>query len=638
MHKRITLKDHTQEIRLINQRCVAVLILMGLLIVILIGRFAYLQLVNNDVFITLSKKNWLDMVPLEPTRGLIYDRNGVLLAENIPVYSLNITPYKIGNLPKTLSELSRIVPLSDNDIAQFHKQLKEHHQFDDITLKLRLTEQEVARFSENQYHFPGIAVKAHLLRHYPFLNSLSHILGYVGRINIDELKDIDETNYSASTYIGKLGIEKYYEEELHGTVGYEQAENDASGEAVRVLNRTNPLPGKNLYLTIDSKLQSAVEQALAGHRGAVIAIQPATGQVLALVSEPTYDPNMFVEGISSQEFQALQQAGDRPLYNRALRGLYPFASTIKPFIALEGLDSGVATLDYAINDPGWYMLPTSSHVFHDWRRHGHGIVNISRAIISSCDTYFFDLAHKLGIQRIDHMLEAFGFGEVTGIDMDEELPGVISSPAWKRRVKHQAWYEGDTLNSGIGQGFMQATPLQLAVGVATIANRGKHPIPHILLSEQEPGKPAVLAPVAFQKPVTLSDPKYWDMIISYMQGVIIAPGGTGYHFGKIGPYSVAAKTGTAQNHSIKHYNVNEDHENQSVLPEKLRDNSLFIAFAPVEKPQIALAVMVENDNVAASVVARKVLDYFFLGTPTTPPPAIPPLLMNPNDQGNNDAH
>ncbi len=632
MRKRIAIKDHTQEIQLINQRCLSVLVIMLILVILLIIRLTHLQFTNHDHFTTLSQKNWLDLVPLEPTRGLIYDRNGILLAENIPVYGLDIIPSKITNLPKTLADVAKILPLTDDDIVQFHKELKQHRRFDEVTLKLRLSEDEVARFSENQYRFPGVQIKARLMRHYPFVNSLTHVLGYVSRINLDELKEIDATNYSASNYIGKLGIEKYYEDDLHGTVGYEQAENDASGQALRVLNQIKPVPGKNLYLTIDSKLQTAVEQALAGHRGAVVAIQPATGQILAMVSEPSYDPNLFVTGINVKDFQALQQSPDRPLNNRALRGLYPFGSTIKPFLALEGLDSGVVTPDTTIFDPGWYKLSTSSRIFHDHKRGGHGTVNISKAITSSCDTYFFDLAHKLGIQRLDTILNKFGFGVLTGVDLEEELTGVVASPAWKRKVKGASWYEGDTLNAGIGQGFMQMTPLELATGVAVIANRGKRFVPHLLLAEQEPGKPLQLQAPMPEEPVNLHDPNDWNTVINAMQAVITSPSGTGFHFGKLGPYTVAAKTGTAQTHSIKTYDLNlsEDHEDQSKLPEKLRDNSLFIAFAPVDKPKIAIAVIVEN-YAAASQIARKVLDYYLIG-----PPLVLPIapVNNTKVQGN----
>ncbi len=635
MRKRIAIKDHHQEIHLINQRCISVLVIMILLIILLIIRLVHLQLVNHDHFTTLSKKNWLDLVPLEPTRGLIYDRNGVLLADNIPVYSLDLLPYKIANMPSTLAEIAKIIPLSDDDIAQFHKELKQHRRFDEVTLKLKLSEDEVARFSENQYRFPGVRVKAHLIRHYPFVNSLSHVLGYVGRINMDELQEIDATNYSATNYIGKLGIEKYYEDDLHGTVGYEQAENDASGQALRVLNQIKPVPGKNLYLTLDSKLQSFVEQALAGHRGAVVAIQPATGQVLAMVSEPSYDPNLFVAGINNKEFQALQQSPDRPLYNRALRGLYPSGSTIKPFIAVGGLDAGVISPNDTIHDPGWYKLSTSSRIFHDHKRGGHGIVNLYRAIVTSCDTYFFTLAHNLGIQRIDAILEKFGFGESTGVDLEEEIAGVVPSPAWKRKVKGASWYEGDTLNLGIGQGFMQVTPLQLATGIAVIANHGKRFVPHLLLAEQQPGKSLEMQTPAQQDPVNFHDPNNWNIVINAMQGVVTAPDGTGFRFGKLGPYSVAIKTGTAQNHSIKNYNADEAfsasaYEEQSKLPEKLRDTTLLVAFAPVEKPQIALVVIVENDA-GASQVARQILDYYLIG----PPLVVPVAPVNPTKvQGN----
>lgn len=616
MQRRITIKNHVQEIQLTTQRCIAAFFFMLGLIALLIIRLIYLQISEHDVYTTLSKKNWLDIVPIEPTRGLIYDRNGILLAENIPVFSLDILPYKINNIPQMLAEISKIIPLSDTEIAQFHKELKQHRRFDEIPLKLRLTENEVARFYENQYRFPGALIKARLIRHYPLGSTFSHVLGYVGRINLDELDDIDTGNYSATNYIGKLAIEKFYEDELHGTVGYEQAENDASGQPIRVLNRIKPIPGKNLYLTIDSNLQAAAEQALGGNRGAIVAIQPATGQILALVSEPTYDPNIFVDGISTEDYETLQKSPDRPLYNRALRGLYPFASNIKPFIALEGLDSGIANPNFYIYDQGWYQLPNSSHKFHDMKRHGHGRVNLSRAITVSCDTYFFDLGHKLGIKRIDDILNQFGFGQSTGIDVGEELPGVVASPSWKRRVKGASWYEGDTVNSAIGQGYMQTTPLQLASGIATIANRGKRYIPHLLLSEQQPGAKAEPQKAIPLDPVILQDAATWEFVINAMQNVITTSEGTGHRFGQNLPYTIAAKTGTAQVYSIKKRNKNEEAEAQENLAENLRDHSLFIAFAPVDKPQIAIAVIVENNNKLAVNVARRLLDYYFLGSNT----------------------
>jgi penicillin-binding protein 2 len=607
------IKNHNQEIQLVTQRSIAALVFMIIFVVFLVARLGYLQLTKHDLYTTLSQKNSLDLIPVEPTRGMIYDRNGILLAENLPVFSLDVIPYKTGNLPKVLSEIAKIIPLDDTDIVQFQKQLKQHRRFDEIPLKLRLSENEVARFSENAYRFPGVIVKARLIRHYPFEATFSHVLGYVGRINIDELDDIDTTNYSATNYIGKLGIERYYEDELHGTVGYEQAENDASGEPIRVLNQIKPIPGKSLYITLDSRLQIAVERAMEGHRGAVVAIQPSTGQVLAMVSQPGYDPNLFVAGISSQDFETLQNSPDRPLFDRTLRGLYPLASTIKPFFALEGLDSGVTTPGATIFDPGFFKLKNSERPFHDWFRHGHGTVNLNKAIIVSCDTYFYDLASKLGIQRMDKILTEFGFGEPTGIDIDDELPGVVASPAWKRRVKGVPWYEGDTINSGIGQGYMQTTPLQLASAIATIATHGKRFTPYLLMGTQMPGGTYIPQTPTPHNIIKLSNANYWNLVIAGMQGVVSDPHGTGNKRLGDAPYSIAAKTGTAQVYSIskKHYEVDEGEINQDNLPEKLRDHHWLVAFAPVDHPEIAIAVIVENSN-AASQVARAILDYYLL--------------------------
>ncbi len=612
MYKRTPIKNYHHEIQLVSQRSIAALIIMLILVILLISRLVYLQLDEHTLYTTLSQKNSLDLIPVEPTRGLIYDRNGILLAENLPVFSLDVIPYKAGNLPKALSEIAKLVPLNDTDIVQFQKQLKQHRRFDEIPLKLRLSEAEVAKFSENSYRFPGFIIKARLIRHYPFDATFSHVLGYVGRINIDELDDIDTTNYSATNYIGKLGIEKYYEDELHGRVGYQQAENDASGEPIRVLNQINPIPGKNLFLTLDSRLQIAVEKFLEGHRGAVVAIQPGTGQVLALVSQPGYDPNSFVAGISTQDFTLLQNSPDRPLYNRALRGLYPLASTIKPFFALEGLDSGLITPATSIFDPGWFQLKNSEHIFHDWRRHGHGTVNLNKAIINSCDTYFYELASRLGITRMDHILGEFGFGELTGIDLDEELPGVVASPAWKKRVKGVSWYEGDTIISGIGQGYMQATPLQLANAMSIIANAGDRYTPYLLMGTQEPGKHFVPQPPTPHSKLVLSNPNYWTIVSNGLQGVVNSPEGTGRKLSHA-PYTVAAKTGTAQVYSFKknHYDLEEGEESQDNIPEKLRDHHWLIAYAPADHPQIAIAVLVESSN-EATAIARQILDYYLL--------------------------
>lgn len=606
MQKRIPIKNHHHEILLTTRRSMVALITICTLIFLLIVRLAYLQIVKHDLYITLSTKNWLDLVPTEPTRGLIYDRNGILLAENIPVFSLDVIPSQVSDMSKALIGLKKIITLNDNDLSQFQKQIKQHRHFEEVTLKLRLSEEEVARFTENQYRFPGVLIKARLLRHYPYGENFSHVLGYVGRINTQDLEEIDQANYSASTHIGKLGIEKFYEEELHGQVGYEQVEKDASGEAVRVLKEIPSKPGNNLYLSLDSGLQITAEKALQGHRGAIVAIQPATGQVLAMVSEPAYDPNIFVLGISQKDYMALQQSPDRPLYDRALRGLYPLASTIKPYFALKALNDDIISPDDTIYDQGSFQLPNYSRPYRDWQK-GHGTVDMTKAITVSCDTYFYQLAHRMGINRMDTILTQFGFGLPTGIDLDDELSGVVASPSWKQHTKGIHWYEGDTIISGIGQGYMQATPLQLANAVSALANRGKRFMPYLLLGEQAHNKPYIPQKPTPLDPVRMQDSEDWEIVISAMQEVINAPNGTAHRFGRHMDYTVAGKTGTAQ--IIARRNKNGGEDNESTIPERLRDHHLFIAFAPVENPQIAVAIVTENSSYAIET-ARAIFDYY----------------------------
>ncbi|OGT35959.1 MAG: penicillin-binding protein 2 [Gammaproteobacteria bacterium RIFCSPHIGHO2_12_FULL_37_14] len=607
MQRLTTIKNPHQEIQLITNRVIIALVVIICSILLLVARLAYLQIYKHDLYTTLSTKNWLDLVPVEPTRGLIYDRNNVLLVENIPVFSLDIIPIQATNLSKTFSELSKIIALNENDINQFNKQLKQHRRFDEIPLKLRLTEDEVNRFAENQHRFPGVAIKARLIRHYPYGKSFSHVIGYMGRINAQELEEIDSINYSANHYIGKLGIEKYYEDDLHGKVGYQQVENDANGKTVRILKEIKSTPGKNISLTLDIGLQLAAEKALDGRRGAVVAIQPATGQVLAMVSQPGYDPNQFVLGINQNDYQLLQQSPDRPLYNRALRGLYPLASTIKPYLALAGLDAGMIQPNDTIYDPGWFELRNHTHRFHDWVRYGHGKVDLNKAIVSSCDIYFYNLANKMGIHRMDAILTQFGFGSLTGIDIEEEISGVVASPEWKRRVKGASWYDGDTINSSIGQGYMRTTPLQLALATSILANRGHHFIPYLLLGEQIPGKALMPQPPMQLNVITLQD-NHWHTVITAMQNVVNSPRGTAYRYGHKHHYTIAAKTGTAQ--IIGRRGNRDEIDKQDDLQEKLRDHHLFIAFAPVDKPTIALAVITENSNTAIEA-ARDILDYYF---------------------------
>ena len=603
MNGSFTLKDRTREKYMFRNRLIIAIIMIIFLSFLLIYQFINLQIFQRQYYTTLSKKNQIDFSPIPPRRGLIFDRNGVLLADNIPAFSLMMTPNKKDEMQKTIAELSKIIKITPDDIENFNKQAKQHRRFEQIPLKLKLTEQDVASFSTNRYRFPDVSVQAALLRTYPLSNAMSSVLGYVGRINEYELQYVDTTNYAATNFIGKLGIEKYYEKELHGTVGYRQVETDASGQTVRILKNIPSVSGKNLYLTIDSRLQLAAQKALGQNHGAVIAIQPSTGQILALVSNPSYDPNLFVNGISQKDFNRLQHDPAHPLYNRTLRGLYPPGSTIKPFIATEALNANITNTEFTLFDPGWYKLPNSSHVFHDWKPGGHGWVNISKAIIESCDTYFYDLAHKMGIDRIDDILGQFGFDKPTGIDMGEELAGNIPSPEWKMKNRGLPWYPADTILSGIGQTFMQVTPMQLATATATLANHGVRFRPQLLFATQADDEQIIYTQPTTETPVVLKQDIYWETIINAMQNVITE--GTGYSFGHPS-YSVAAKTGTAQV-----VNSRENDNAADNIPIQLRNNSVFIAFAPIQNPKIAISVVIENSHDAIRI-SREIMDSYLL--------------------------
>lgn len=618
MKKYLTLKNQQQEIRLFRHRLLVVVFFIAILCFLLILRLAYLQIIQGSFYDTQSRQNSINLVPIPPARGLIYDRNGLLLVENIPVFSLEVTPSKTTDLEQELQDIQKIIPLSDSDLQEFQREKREHRPFQDITLKLKLSEVEIAKFAVNRYRFPGFSVQGQLIRSYPFQDSFAAAIGYVGRINAKELSEIDPENYADTYFIGKTGIEKFYEDTLHGQIGYQRVETDAHGQVVRKLDTTPSTPGKNLYLTIDANLQQAAKIALNNQAGAIVAIDPNNGQVLAMVSQPNFDPNLFVQGISQADYQTLVQDPLRPLYNRTVRGLYPTGSTIKPFIGLEGLDSNTITPDYKIFDPGWYKIPGTTHIFHDWQESGHGWVNIQKAITVSCDTYFFNLAYNLGITPIDSIATMFGFGQKTGIDLPHELAGTIPSPDYKMRATGQRWYPGDTVNSVIGQGFWQATPLQLASAAATLAMHGVRYQPTLVYGISQGNNPTqmIVNPPHSLPPVILKDPNNWDIIINAMQQVI--PFGTGYAFGRT-PYTVAAKTGTAQVISVDL----PEHGPANVSKFHL-SNSMFIAFAPVDHPQIAIEVTVEHAPGAAAAVARKVIDYYLITEkhwqPTPPAP------------------
>ncbi|MDI9819902.1 MULTISPECIES: penicillin-binding protein 2 [unclassified Legionella] len=595
-------ESHIQRFRL-N----LLVVLIVLLSCILIARLAYLQISQFKRYQTLSLKNQMGIIPIAPPRGIILDRNGIVLAENTPVYVLEIIPERVKNMPQTLEKLVNLLPsINEDDIDNFKRARKQNRSFVPIPLKLKLSQEEVATFASNQYQFPGVSIKARLMRFYPFGEVAAHILGYVGRINVQELRQVDPTNYRATNFIGKAGIEKYYENILHGEVGYQQVETDVSGRTLRVLHKQNPVSGEKLFLTIDSRLQEAAYQALKDKRGAVVAIDPHNGDILAMASSPSFDPNIFVKGITSKDYQNLAAAREKPLYNRAVRGLYPPASTIKPFMGIAGLEKGVIDSHYSIYDPGWFKLPGISHAYRDWKKTGHGMISLKRAITVSCDTYFYQLGHKMGISAIEDMLVQFGFGQLTHVDLFEEAPGLMPNKRWKIQNKGIPWYPGDTIITSIGQGFMLASPLQLANATASLSQKGKRYRPHLLLKSQSDKGEFHEYKLLEEYPMHLKDDNYWSIIAEAMRAVIVSNEGTGYRFGRKPPYSVAAKTGTAQVFGGRQY----EKARYEDIPEYLRDNSLFIAFAPVEKPEVALAVIVENDFVASNV-ARKVMDAYF---------------------------
>ena len=610
--KEFRIKDHIRESRLFNSRAAGALVVIVILTVVLIGRLTYLQIIAHEHFKTLSDNNRINIVPIAPTRGLIYDRDGVLLAQNLPAYSLEITPEQVKDLDATIAELSELIDISEDDIERFHKLRRRKRSFESIPLRLQLDDYELARFAVNRHRFPGVEVVARLVRHYPSGTHTVHVVGYVGRINEHELRNIDTSAYAASTHIGKIGVEKSYEDFLHGTVGVKHVEINASGRVIRVLKETPPIPGHDLYLTIDSRIQEAAENALAGRRGAVVAIEPATGDVLALVSTPTYDPNLFVRGIDTETFRALQGSIDRPLFNRAVRGTYPPGSTLKPFVALAGLQYGKVTPDTSIFCPGFYTLRARGHRYRDWKRGGHGHTNVTKAIAESCDVYFYDLAHALGIDAFHDFLEQFGFGTLTGIDITGEVGALLPSRAWKRKTHREIWYPGETVIAGIGQGYTLATPLQLASATATLAMRGIQLRPRTVRAVRaaDEEEKTVLEP-AIVREIHLKDPTHWQTIIDAMTAVVHSPKGTARRIGLDAPYRIAGKTGTAQVFSLgqdERY-VEED------LEERLKDHALFIAFAPVDDPRIAVAVIVENGGSGsgtAAPVARQVMDSYLL--------------------------
>ena len=608
MSQPIRLKDHEKDARLVRNRVVVGAIAVVLLVCVLIARLYYLQIIQYDYHSTLSKNNRVHVQPIPPTRGLIFDRNGVIVADNRPSFSLSMTRERAGNWQEVLDTIVEVLELTEDDRALFEKRMRQGRRpFEPVPILFELNEEQIARVAVNQFRLPGVEVVAQLVRHYPQGAHFAHSVGYVGRINEKELKTLDPVNYSGTHHIGKTGIERFYEDALHGQVGYEEVETNARGRVLRVLKRTDPKPGKDIVLSLDIKLQEAAEAALGGRRGAVVALDPRTGEVLAMVSQPSFDPNLFVTGISFKAYAELRDSIDRPLFNRVLRGLYPPGSTIKPAVAIAGLDSGVVNASSRVFDPGYYQLPNYDHKYRNWNRSGDGWVDLDTAIMRSNDTYFYDLAHKMGIDRLSSYMNKFGIGQRVSLDMFEESAGLMPSREWKRATRRQAWFPGETLILGIGQGYMQATPLQLAQATALIANKGVWNRPH--LAKTIEGQPPVDEnPMAN---IVLRDKSDWAKVTHGMEQVMHNARGTARKAALGAQYRIAGKSGTAQVVAIKQ----GEKYDRNKLQERHRDHALFVAFAPAEAPQIVVSVMVENgesgSGVAAPVV-RQIMDAWLL--------------------------
>ena len=597
-----TIKDHPGERRLVKIRVWLAVVVMILMTAGLVARMFYLQVLEHDDLATQSEENRIHLRTVPPVRGLIYDAKGRLLAENRPSYTLTLIRERVKDMDQTLKELRKLVYLDPDDISSFKERVYQTRPFNSVPLKYKLSEEEIARVSVNQHRLPGVNVEAQIIRYYPEKNTLAHAIGYVGRINDRELKKLDASLYSGTSIIGKTGVERYYEDILLGKPGYQEVESNARGRVLRVLKQVDPVPGNDLHLYLDLDLQKAAMEALKGKRGAVVALDPKTGGVLALASTPSYDTNSFVTGIGYKEYSNLRDNINRPLYNRATLGEYPPASTIKPFVAMAALDSDTVKSDYRIFDKGYYQLPGDKRRYRNWKRSGDGWTDMVRAIARSNDTYFYDIAVKMGIDTIHEYMTRFALGKRTGLDIASERPGLMPSRAWKRNVRGRPWYPGETVISGIGQGYMLATPLQLATATAIIANRGIIVTPR--LAKPGPG----VAPKVPQGHIDKND-KDWATVIKGMREVVDNPRGTAHRrMGKT-RYTVAGKTGTAQVVGIPQ-DIKE--EEAQVLEEFQKDHGLFIAFAPVENPQIALAVVIENDSHAAVGVARKVMDAWLL--------------------------
>tara|TARA_Y100001936_G_C16085633_1_gene681503 strand:+ start:1797 stop:3695 length:1899 start_codon:yes stop_codon:yes gene_type:complete len=615
MTRRVEIRDHLSELHQFHERLAISAGLVIFLFLILFGRFFYLQVLENDRYHTLAEANRISISPIAPNRGLILDRNGDVLAQNYSAYTLEFIPGKLNDFEATINELGAIIPIEEIDRRRFKKLMKESNKFESLPIRTRLSEEEVARFAANKYRFPGVELKARLFRHYPKGESTSHVIGYISRINQKDLAKLKANknlaNYKGTNHIGKVGVEQSYEKELHGIAGFEKIETDSEGRKIRVLSRTPPISGNDITLTIDAKLQETAENAFGNKRGALVAIDPNNGDVLAFVSRPGFDSNLFVNGIDFKSWDQLNNSIDKPLNNRALQGIYPPGSTFKPFMALAALELKLRTPEYSINDPGYFHLPNSNTQYRCWKAGGHGKVDIHKSLVVSCDTYYYELANELGIDNIANFIRKFGLGKKTGIDIQGEASGLLPSREWKMRRHKQKWWPGDTISVGIGQGYNLATPLQLAFATSIIANKGTAFRPHLVkqIKNNRSGEIFERAPQILYK-INLN-PKNLQIIKNSLIDVT-KPGGTAAVAGAGAGYTFAGKTGTSQVISIKQ----GEKYDENTINERHRDHALFIAYAPAENPSIALSVLVENGSHGGSTaapIARQVMDHLLLG-------------------------
>ncbi len=587
------------------------------------GRFVYLQVFEHAEYSTRAKANRVRLKHLAPPRGLIYDREGKLLADNVPAFRLDVVPDKVKHMDAMLRRLAAIVPLTSDDVQSFKQSLKQHRPFDQVALKFRLTESERDRFAVDQWQFPGVSVDPYLTRNYPYGADFAHVIGYVGRIDQKEQQRLDPDRYAGTTHIGKTGLEKEYEKLLHGTPGYELVEVNANQRPLRVLQRVAAKPGKNLYLTIDERLQRATIEAFDGQTGAAVAIDPRNGNVLAMVTVPSFDPNLFVNGISQSDYSALLDNPEKPLINRAMRGGYPPGSTIKPFLGLGGLELGLRKPGDTVLSTGVYYIPGSSRGYRDDKRYGAGRVDLMQAITQSVNTYFYSLAYQMGIKRFDQWMAKFGFGSPTGIDLPDETGGVLPSPEWKRKTFNKPWYPGETVISGIGQGYWMITPLQMAHALATLAGGGLSHTPHLLAATSGGLKaPGISWPQPPPVQITHA-PADLAAVKQGMLGVVYDKLGTAHGLGDGFPYLIAGKTGTAERYSRTTSAYNTD-KNLAYLAKRHR--AWFICYAPANHPQIAIAVALEHGawgGSAAAPIARKMLNRWLADTPPSERPPLP---------------